>query len=348
MSIKCQFCEKECSSNLSKTAHQRFCKLNPDYQENIKKHAQFISKAGAIKAGEISHKKALQDPLNQIQTYTLICMKCGKEYTLDLRIRDFNNGNYRKTCSNKCANARVLTEEAKKRKSENLKKEHLHTCPKCGKQFIHKGTAGNTECNECFLKRTSRIQIDSYEKRKYTSASERIHVCRLCKKEYILNKKDNPLKATNTFCCHQHFIQWRSNRRKYDPEYCQKLSQSTKRLMAQGKIKPWQSRNIKSYAQKFFHKVLQLNHIPYISQKYQSGYFLDFVIQTQRGLIDLQIDGKQHWNQVQRIQHDRIRDERLKQLGYDVYRIPWNSLNTQSGKLLMKQKVQAFLNYVKV
>ena len=67
--ISCQFCGKECFSKSSRSAHQRFCKLNPDYQKNIKKHAQLTSKAGAIKAGEASHKKSLQDPLNQIQTY---------------------------------------------------------------------------------------------------------------------------------------------------------------------------------------------------------------------------------------------------------------------------------------
>lgn len=266
-------------------------------------------------------------------------MKCGKQFTLDLRIRDFNNGKHRKTCSNKCGKSHVLSEESRLKQSLASKKKRLHTCPKCGKQFMNAGT-GITRvlCKDC--------------KGKVRSKNIGLHKinCKQCNKEIYV--KAEAAKYCYE-CCQQlnkkpYQLFYSDGKKLISEKTCKKLSQSTKRLMAQGKIKPWQSRNIKSYAQKFFHKVLQLNHIPYISQKYQSGYFLDFVIQTQRGLIDLQIDGKQHWNQVQRIQHDKIRDKRLKQLGYDVYRIPWNSLNTQAGKLLMKQKIQEFLKYVKV
>lgn len=77
-------------------------------------------------------------------------MKCGKEYTLDLRIRDFNNGKYRKTCSNKCGKSHVLSEESRLKQSLASKKKRLHTCPKCGKQFMNAGT-GITRvlCKDC-------------------------------------------------------------------------------------------------------------------------------------------------------------------------------------------------------
>lgn len=48
-----------------------------------------------------------------------------------------------------------------------------------------------------------------------------------------------------------------------------------------------------------------------------------------------------------RIKHDEERDEFLKNNGYIVYRIPWNSINTEDGSLQMKSKVDAFLEFYK-
>ena len=47
----------------------------------------------------------------------------GKEYQLDLKVRLYNRGCYPKTCSSKCAHARVLSDKSKKQKSEKLKKD---------------------------------------------------------------------------------------------------------------------------------------------------------------------------------------------------------------------------------
>lgn len=98
--------------------------------------------------------------------------------------------------------------------------------------------------------------------------------------------------------------------------------------MKEGKIKPWLSRNIKSYAEKFFIKVLKYNKINYISEYHELKYFLDFLILTPKCKIDLEIDGKQH-TYLENIEKDRIRDEILMKLGYKVYRIAWNEINTE-------------------
>ena len=286
----CKYCLKECKSIQSLRGHKRLCKLNPNFEENYKKQIKRTSKGRK----EYYKNKVDSNPLNQTKIYNLICSKCGKEYQLNLKIRLYNRGCYPKTCSSKCAHSRELSEESKKPKSENLKKEHIHTCPKCGKQFLHKGTSPNTECPECFLKRTNRYRGVEYEKRKKNNDINDIrrYICKLCGKEYTFNKKNNLTGSTRFFCSKEHFLEWRSNRKKYDPEYCKKMSESAKQLMAEGKIKPWQSRNIKSYAEKFFHKVLSLNNIQYESEVPESGYFLDFVIRTPKGSIDLEIDGK--------------------------------------------------------
>ena len=41
----------------------------------------------------------------------------------------------------------------------------------------------------------------------------------------------------------------------------------------------------------------------------------------------------------------KLRDEYIKSKGLHVYRIPWNEINSDSGKLLMKEKIDNFLIY---
>ena len=124
-------------------------------------------------------------------------------------------------------------------------------------------------------------------------------------------------------------------------EYREKIRQSQLRLVANGTHKGWKSRNIKSYAEKFFEMVLHNNKIAYDRERYVGKYFLDFVI----GDIDLEIDGKQHQYE-DRKQSDRVRDEYLRSQGFFVYRIKWNEINSDIGKEMMKDKIDLFIDFV--
>ena len=42
---------------------------------------------------------------------------------------------------------------------------------------------------------------------------------------------------------------------------------------------------------------------------------------------------------------DSIRDKNLISLGYEIYRIDWNEINTENGKLKMKEKINKFLEF---
>ena len=117
----CQYCSKECKSNRSKIAHERFCKLNPNYETNIQHHIETVSIKGARAFTRVIKEKALNDPLNQIKTYNLICSKCGKAYQLDIKVRLYERGCYKKTCSIKCAHSRELSDESKNRRTNKLK-----------------------------------------------------------------------------------------------------------------------------------------------------------------------------------------------------------------------------------
>lgn len=95
--------------------------------------------------------------------------------------------------------------------------------------------------------------------------------------------------------------------------------------------------------------VLDNNHIEYKREVYinQYHYFLDFVISINDRIIDLEIDGKQHLTTDAKL-HDAIRDERVVNLGYEVYRVLWNEVNTQTGKEKMKEKIDNFIKFIKL
>jgi very-short-patch-repair endonuclease/ribosomal protein S14 len=110
----------------------------------------------------------------------------------------------------------------------------------------------------------------------------------------------------------------------------------------------WQSRNITSYAEQFWMQVLDNNEISYSREvpvkRGKSNYFLDFVIEHNGKLIDLEIDGKQHLYE-DRIASDVARDLYLTKLGYLVYRVTWNEISSESGSNEMKDKIDAFLAF---
>lgn len=108
-------------------------------------------------------------------------------------------------------------------------------------------------------------------------------------------------------------------------------------------------RNEPSYAEKFFMQVLDSYNISYIynySVKNNNNYhyILDFYIEKNNKFIDLEIDGSQHLYE-DRKKHDQKRDAYLKSKGYIIYRIPWNGINSENGKLLMKSKINNFLDF---
>lgn len=115
-----------------------------------------------------------------------------------------------------------------------------------------------------------------------------------------------------------------------------------------GTHKGWQSRKITSYAEKFWKQVLDNNNISYEREFLivcnSTHYFLDFRLERNGKLVDLEIDGKQH-TYTDRAEADVIRDNNLQSLGYIIYRIPWNEINSDTGNALMKSKIDDFLDF---
>lgn len=118
--------------------------------------------------------------------------------------------------------------------------------------------------------------------------------------------------------------------------------------MQEGTFVGWKTRNISSYAEKFFMNVLNNNNIKYqrefVYKTHETRYFLDFYIEHNNKKIDLEIDGKQH-KYPERIEMDKIRDKNITSDGVIVYRIEWNEINTENGKCKIENKINQFLKF---
>lgn len=135
----------------------------------------------------------------------------------------------------------------------------------------------------------------------------------------------------------------------------EKISLKAKERVKNGTHKGWQSRNILSYPEKFFIKVLYNNNMIYehnlpISKRSlglndSANYFLDFYFKDKK--IDLEIDGKQH-TYDERKDSDETRDKNLIQNGIKVYRIKWREITSDQGKEYMKNEIDKFLMFFKL
>lgn len=117
-----------------------------------------------------------------------------------------------------------------------------------------------------------------------------------------------------------------------------------------GEHKGWTTRNISSYPEDFFKKVLDNLEIKFdfnfpVSksslgiEKDSSSYFLDFYIQIGERKIDLEIDGKQH-ELEDRKESDQRRDSALLKSGYEIYRIKWKNPVNDKNKDYIKGEIE--------
>lgn len=243
--------------------------------------------------------------------------------------------------------------EAHKRVCEANKLTFCITCPKCGKLFEvqctqaaydkgrHRKYCSRSCANSHARTEESKKKVSDSLRKLYESRPTKNHhsegyrqfyerVCIVCGKIFYTSHK-------LAECCSR---QCTSNK----PGYRENLRKKALERIANGTHNGWNSRNISSYAEQFWVKVLDNNNIRYTREYHLDKYFLDFYIVIGERKIDLEIDGRQHKRQVE---HDNIRDAYIKSQGIEVYRIEWNCINTESGKNKMKAKIDAFLKYIK-
>ena len=268
----------------------------------------------------------------------MICEYCGKETD-----GTYGSGRF---CSHlcqcrknqrKCVEASIKSCKLKAQKRHEQIQNEEHICEKCGKHYLRKDGISKRFCSsKCAHSRNH--SDETKQKVSKTLLKQRelgiyktnfnIRYCKDCGK--LLGIKNTS--GYCHLCCPKH-----TNAR---PELREKHKQIQLQKVADGTHKGWTTRNIKSYAERFFETVLNNNKIKYNREKKVGKYFLDFVI----GNIDLEIDGKQH-KYKDRKESDTIRDEFLRKQGYFVYRIAWNEINTNEGKQMIKDKIELFLDF---
>jgi hypothetical protein len=285
------------------------------------------------------------------------CLNCGKEY---YRFPyEIKNG-VKLCCSVKCRGEYEKVKYLEQHKPNT-------TCANCGKEFYRpikkkKSKSGLYFCSELcqnegykkgVVKPGPKVKLINPTTGKPYTQKERLHKlyftlgrkCKLCG-EPIWN--ENQSGYCRKCCAKARYSNATQEQR-------HKWSEDAKKRMAEGKIKPWQSRNILSYPEKFFKKVLENNNIEFEGPNYiikqkdlgvpdclpSSCYFLDFKI----GNVDLEIDGKQH-SYSDRKESDKVRDEYLTKAGYIVYRIKWKSINSESGKQYIKKEIDKLLEFL--
>lgn len=229
-------------------------------------------------------------------------------------------------------------------------------CKLCSKKISY-NKKNNKFCSSncsCTYNNNKRVKLSEETKRKisfslkscknggYRKLKTYIRKCKYCKKDFVVDRLENN----------------RLSKRKTCSDKCLSLLKSKNskiimnKLISEGKHKGWKSRNVESYPEIFFKKVLDNNNIKYkfnkkISKKSlgincSSNYFLDFYIPDKK--IDLEIDGKQH-ELKERIESDYIRDKYLNGNGFVVYRIKWKSINDKVGKNYIKNEIDKFIKF---
>lgn len=246
-------------------------------------------------------------------------------------------------------NSNVYKKISEKAKTKHYKEFIPYYCEKCGKLVEEKYGSGRFCSRKCANSKLhtkeerqhiSQSLIKHYKKIgcKVISSSEKI--CPICGNKYYTKNKTCSKK------CGQ---KYRIEITGIKEETRKKLSIAVQKRIKEGRHIGWTTRNIESYAEKFFKKVLENNNISYEFNKpikkleleiNENGcYFLDFALSNK---IDLEIDGKQH-KIKERQEHDKIRDERLKNKGWKVYRIEWKSLPKNNEYI--KEEINKFLEW---
>ncbi len=192
----CKYCGQEFESKQKLASHTRLCKNNPNREHNL----QILKNNGRNTCNKINESKK-----QEIVEYKLICPNCGNQYAVSITENQYKKGKYKKYCSRKCANKRILTEETKNKISKSLKKpEKSYICQHCGKTYFYiKGENTASFCSkECidfyrnnrklFLSNESieKLSVGGRNSAKSQKESKRSKneklFCYFCEKEYKL------------------------------------------------------------------------------------------------------------------------------------------------------------------
>ena len=343
----CKYCDKQIPKE---KRNNIFCNLScANSYNNIIKHNKDCSDT-QIKYLVVENLKKLE---------TKYCKYCNSELAIDKKNNTFCN----KSCANSYNNHnRILSLETKNKISSSLKGRISHNKKNINNDsiFIKKNKEllsndRNKYCENCnkelTLVQTKRNNIFCSNKCANIFNTNNTNIifvntnknCKYCDKELTLVQ----IKRNNIFCSNDCRC-----KNGVSDETRQKLKNIMQLRVVNGLHHGWSTRNIESYPEKFFKKVLENNNIEYefnkpivkksLGMNELGNYFLDFFITSKN--IDLEIDGKQHLLE-ERKESDEKRDEYLIKNNILVYRIKWENINSMNGKEYIKNEIDKFIDF---
>lgn len=321
MSI-CRWCGKELPKY---SQHPKTCELNPNREHNL----QVLKNNGAETYRKLNNKKK-EYTKEHTHTHTLKCKKCGKEYTITVVDSLFEKGKYNHYCSVSCRNSRPISEDAKMRISEGVKKSE-------------KFWEGVIKKNEKYKK--IKLEKDLIAKEGW---SIKLYKCRVCGKLYCFTpgKKNAPFPtATNNVCCKECSEYLRKHRVEFlSEETRRRLTEAAKKAAAV-QAERRRSRNEIAFCnlcEQHFDNVIH-------NQGIFNGWDADIILQDQK--IAILWNGNWHYEEVmpgtslKMIQNrDKIKINEINKAGYIAYIIK----DTKKYNInFYKEKFEEFLEYVK-
>lgn len=124
-----------------------------------------------------------------------------------------------------------------------------------------------------------------------------------------------------------------------------KLSETRKRLIAEGKVKMWNG--TRSYPEQYFDEIFSSWKMKFEKQFHvwsgEKNYFLDFFFPAMK--IAVEIDGAQHFFPDRR-KSDIVRDSYLNSVGITVLRIRWKNPKLDSSQDYFRLKLTELRVYL--
>ena len=251
--------------------------------------------------------------------------------------------------------SRKQHDEAKLNKQLQLEKwiSENHTCEKCGKVMTEKFASGRFCSRSCANGRSHSEETitkisDKLNSNKSDLRSNYIPiVCKSCEEEL-------PYKFRKRKICPYCYNYVDGKQRKFDlalvksknsnaliPELKNELPTIEKEHLSKGYF----PRNRMSYAEQFWKKVLDNNHVEYkhdykvLNRSKTAVYRLDFLI----GDVDLEIDGEEHESCLYK---DIVRTIYLEEQGYKCYRIKWVNPVNDLNKMIVNNQIEDLFNFL--
>ena len=232
----------------------------------------------------------------------------------------------------------------------------MSVCEQCGKEHDGKFGSGRFCCRSCSNKWVALHQSPEAKARKVAKGKKNLRNDNQLGKPHTEETKRKISESVSKVMStpEMRYRQSISHRGKsMSLEARKKLSSKNKENYERGIIKGWPSRKVESYAESFWKSVLTNNDISFTQELPlrkredlgvdESGcYFLDFLLTDQK--VDLEIDGSSHYIDGRK-EHDTLRDTRLREAGYKVYRVRW--VNPSNNPLIVKEDIDKFLNWYK-